>query len=128
MYVHRTTFLSLSTFQVEVEEALDKVITTLKLFGSFKASFREFRGKLPTYFGEGKKPKTWEFQVKTFGRVVQELFTLILRSCKTSKLFISSNFVFVFSFTFYIGFFLLLTLIPFLFSFVKLGRCKKKIK
>jgi hypothetical protein len=64
-------FLSTSTFQVEVEEALDKVITTLKLFGSFKASFREFRGKLPTYFGEGKKPKTWEFQVETFGRGVQ---------------------------------------------------------
>ena len=49
--------------QVEVEEALDKVITTLKLFECFRSAFREFRGKLPTYFPEGKKPRTWEFQV-----------------------------------------------------------------
>jgi hypothetical protein len=53
-----------------VEEALDKVITTLKLFESFRSAFREFRGKLPSYFGEGKKPKTWEFQVKTFANIV----------------------------------------------------------
>jgi len=42
---------------------LDKVITTLKVFETFRGAFREFRGKLPTYFAEGKKPKTWEFQV-----------------------------------------------------------------
>ncbi len=53
---------TLKNLQVEVEEALDKVITTLKVFDTFRGAFREFRGKLPTYFPEGKKPKTWEFQ------------------------------------------------------------------
>ena len=48
--------------KVEVEEALDKVILTLKNFGAFRDAFSEFKGKLPTYFKEDKKPKTWDFQ------------------------------------------------------------------
>ena len=48
--------------KVEVEEALDKVILTLKNFGAFRDAFCEFKGKLPTYFKEDKKPKTWDFQ------------------------------------------------------------------
>ncbi len=51
-----------SLFQVEVEEALDKVILTLKVFNSFRSAFREFKAKLPGYFKGDKKPKTWEFQ------------------------------------------------------------------
>ena len=49
-------------FQVEVEEALDKVLVTLKIFNSFRSAFREFKGKLHTYFVGDKKPKLWEFQ------------------------------------------------------------------
>lgn len=45
-----------------MEEALDKVILTLKIFKSFRTAFREFKLKLPTYFKGDKKPKTWEFQ------------------------------------------------------------------
>ena len=47
---------------MEVEEALDKVILTLKNFGAFRDAFVEFKAKLPTYFKEDKKPKTWDFQ------------------------------------------------------------------
>ncbi len=39
-----------SLFQVEVEEALDKVLMTLKIFNKYKDAFREFKGKLPTYY------------------------------------------------------------------------------
>jgi hypothetical protein len=35
---------------VEVEEALDKVIVTLKIFNHFRSAFREFKQKLPNYF------------------------------------------------------------------------------
>ena len=48
--------------QVEVEEALDKVLVTLKIFNSFRSAFREFKAKLHTYFVGDKKPKLWEFQ------------------------------------------------------------------
>eukprot|EP00095_Tigriopus_kingsejongensis_P007513 maker-scaffold103_size370364-snap-gene-1.20 protein:Tk07513 transcript:maker-scaffold103_size370364-snap-gene-1.20-mRNA-1 annotation:"dynein beta ciliary-like" len=51
-----------SLFQVEVEEALDKVLITLKIFNKFRAAFREFKGKLSEYFKESNKPKTWDFQ------------------------------------------------------------------
>ena len=76
-------------FQVEVEEALDKVLVTLRIFNSFRDAFREFKGKLASYFNrlppeqqqvnsatkivyisevtplflyQEKKPKLWEFQ------------------------------------------------------------------
>ena len=42
-----------SLFQVEVEEALDKVLVTLKIFTKFRNAFREFKTKLPTYFKVG---------------------------------------------------------------------------
>ena len=36
---------------------------TLKVFSKYRAAFREFKSKLPTYFkSENKKPKTWDFQ------------------------------------------------------------------
>ena len=41
---------------------MDKVILTLKNFGAFRDAFCEFKGKLPTYFKEDKKSKTWDFQ------------------------------------------------------------------
>ena len=45
-----------------MEEALDKVLVTLKIFNSFRDAFREFKGKLGNYFKGDKKPKLWEFQ------------------------------------------------------------------
>ena len=41
---------------------MDKVLVTLKIFNSFRNAFREFKGKLHTYFTGEKKPKLWEFQ------------------------------------------------------------------
>ena len=49
---------------MEVEEALDKVLVTLKIFNKFRSAFREFKTKLPTYFKEDKRPKSWDFQVQ----------------------------------------------------------------
>merc|ERR1712004_593704 len=39
-----------SLFQVEVEEALEKVTVTLRIFNSFRSAFREFKAKLTDYF------------------------------------------------------------------------------
>ena len=36
--------------QVEVEEALEKVTVTLRIFNSFRSAFREFKAKLTDYF------------------------------------------------------------------------------
>ena len=53
--IHRR---SISSLQVEVEEALDKVLVTLKIFNKFRTAFREFKGKLPGYFqGESRLTK-----------------------------------------------------------------------
>ena len=41
---------------------MDKVLVCLKIFNSFRSAFREFKGKLHTYFVGDKKPKLWEFQ------------------------------------------------------------------
>ena len=66
--------------QVEVEEALDKVLLTLKIFGGFKDAFKEFKAKLPTYYKDEKKIKTWEFQehliFKRFDSIVDRLATI----------------------------------------------------
>ena len=65
---------------MEVEEALDKVLLTLKNFGAFRNAFIEFKGKLPTYFKEDKKPKTWDFQehliFKRFDSFVERLYII----------------------------------------------------
>ena len=63
--------------KVEVEEALDKVLVTLKIFNSFRSAFREFKAKLHKYFTGDKKPKLWEFQeqliFKRFDSFVERL-------------------------------------------------------
>ena len=41
-------------FQVEVEEALEKVTVTLRIFNSFRSAFREFKAKLNDYFDNAK--------------------------------------------------------------------------
>ena len=81
-----------SLFQVEVEEALDKVLMTLKIFNKYKEAFREFKGKLPSYFkGEDKKPKTWDFQehlvFKRFDSFVDRL-SIIKEFFKTAQQFL----------------------------------------
>ena len=38
------------SLQVEVEEALEKVTVTLRIFNSFRSAFREFKAKLTNYF------------------------------------------------------------------------------
>ena len=53
---------------------------TLKIMGSFKDAFKEFKGKLPGYYKEDQKPKTWEFQehliFKRFDSFVDRLNTI----------------------------------------------------
>ena len=60
-----------------MEEALDKVLVTLKIFNSFRSAFREFKAKLHKYFTGDKKPKLWEFQeqliFKRFDSFVERL-------------------------------------------------------
>ena len=48
--------------KVEVEEAREKGVVTLRVFGRYRAAFREFKAKLSSYFKSAKKPKTWDFQ------------------------------------------------------------------
>ena len=74
-----------SIFQIEVEEAADKVIRSQKNLKEFKKTFQKYKGKLATYFTEEKKPKTWDFQeVLVFKRfdsfqsrlnIISEFFT-----------------------------------------------------
>ena len=57
------TYLDPTTiFQVEVEEALDKVHISIRNLKEFKTTFQHFKSVVPTYFSEDKTPKTWEFQ------------------------------------------------------------------
>ena len=53
-----------SIFQIEVEEALDKVKVSIRNLKEFKSSFQEYKSKLPSYFTGDKTPKMWEFQVR----------------------------------------------------------------
>lgn len=82
---------SLNPDQVEVEEALDKVLVTLKVFSKYRSAFREFKGKLPSYFHEDKKPKTWDFQehlvFKRFDSFVDRL-NIIKEFFKTAQQFL----------------------------------------
>ena len=57
------TYLDPSTiFQIEVEEALDKVNISIRNLKEFRTTFQHFKSIVPTYFTEEKTPKTWEFQ------------------------------------------------------------------
>ncbi len=77
-----------------MEEALDKVLMTLKIFGKYRAAFREFKAKLPDYFSnvdQQKKPKTWDFQehlvFKRFDAFVERL-NIIKEFFKTAQQFL----------------------------------------
>ena len=50
-------------FQVEVEEALDKLKVSLRTLKEFKAAFQKYKGLLPNYFKDKETKKNWEFQV-----------------------------------------------------------------
>ena len=64
---------------------------TLKVCGKFHSAFREFKTKLPTYFLEDKKPKTWDFQeqlvFKRFNSFVDRL-NIIKEFFKTAQQFL----------------------------------------
>ena len=51
-------------FQVEVEEALDKLKVSLKTLKDFKSCFQKYKGTLPQYFKDKETQKNWEFQVQ----------------------------------------------------------------
>ena len=58
----RTFLQPESIFQIEVEEALDKVKVSIRNLKEFKTIFQDYKSRLPTYFTEGKTPRYWEFQ------------------------------------------------------------------
>ena len=64
---------------------------TLKISNKFRAAFREFKGKLPTYFKGEKKPKSWDFQehlvFKRFDSFVDRL-NIIKEFFKTAQQFL----------------------------------------
>ena len=57
-------------FQIEVEEAYDKVTVTSNIFKLFRKTFRDHKNRMPEYIAAAlerdpekeKKPKLWEFQ------------------------------------------------------------------
>ena len=48
----------------QVEEAIEKVTTSIKTLKEFKSCFQHYKAKLPSYFKGGKKTKAWEFRVR----------------------------------------------------------------
>ena len=52
-----------SIFQIEVEEAADKVKKSQNVLKEFKSCFQTYKSQLPSYFTGDKKPKSWDFQV-----------------------------------------------------------------
>ena len=54
-----------SIFQIEVEEAADKVKKCQNVLKEFKSCFQTYKSQLPSYFTGDKKPKSWDFQVRS---------------------------------------------------------------
>ena len=54
-----------SIFQIEVEEAADKVKKSQNVLKEFKSCFQTYKSQLPSYFTGDKKPKSWDFQVRS---------------------------------------------------------------
>ena len=54
-----------SIFQIEVEEAADKVKKCQNVLKEFKSCFQTYKSQLPSYFTGDKKPKSWDFQVSS---------------------------------------------------------------
>ena len=64
LIIERTIkYLDSSTiFQIEPEEAKEKVAICFQTMKQFKSTFKEFKESLPSYFKNGK-PKYWTFKV-----------------------------------------------------------------
>ena len=53
---------SSTIFQIEPEEAMDKVSECFKTLTKFKSCYKKYKEILPSYF-EDKEPKEWGFRV-----------------------------------------------------------------
>lgn len=51
-----------TVFQIEVEEALDKVNVSISTLKEFRNCFRKYKAKLPSYFSNSSRVKKWSFQ------------------------------------------------------------------
>ena len=51
-----------TVFQIEVEEALDKVNVSISTLKEFRNCFRKYKAKLPSYFSNNSRVKKWSFQ------------------------------------------------------------------
>ena len=57
-------YLDSSTiFQIEPEEAMDKVSLCYQTLKIFKSTFRQYKDTIPSYFESGDEKKMWTFQV-----------------------------------------------------------------
>lgn len=65
LLVDRTRrFLDSSTlFQIEVEEALDKVVSSMATLKMFKTTFKQYKKDCPGYFKHKRVLKKWNFKV-----------------------------------------------------------------
>ena len=79
-----------TVFQIEVEEALDKVNLSLITLKEFKNCFKEYKEKVPSYF-QDKKPKSWSFQehliFKKYDTFLDRL-KILSEFCNTSNQFL----------------------------------------
>lgn len=83
-------------FKNEVEEAIEKVRTSLKVVRAFRQCYEDHRVKIKDYFPEGKEPKEWEFAPQlVFHRfdkfverveIVMELFETSMEFLKLEKI------------------------------------------
>ena len=51
-----------TVFQIEAEEALEKVNISISTLKEFKSCYRQYKAKLPSYFSNESRVKKWSFQ------------------------------------------------------------------
>ena len=77
-----------TVFQIEVEEALDKVNVSMSTLKEFRSCFRKYKAKLPSYFSNVSQVKKWSFQEHL---IFQKYDTFIERLKIISEFFKTGN-------------------------------------
>ena len=77
-----------TVFQIEVEEALDKVNVSMSTLKEFRSCFRKYKAKLPSYFSNVLQVKKWSFQEHL---IFQKYDTFIERLKIISEFFKTGN-------------------------------------
>ena len=77
-----------TVFQIEVEEALDKVNVSISTLKEFRSCFKKYKAKLPSYFTNESRVKKWSFQEHL---IFQKYDTFIDRLKIISEFFVTGN-------------------------------------